>query len=116
MIQEPQETPNSNVHEADNSTLSDAERKQQQDLARANSLQDKDPPLVRNIYTADPSAHVFDGKIYIYPSHDIESEACTNDDGDQFAMRDYHVLSLDNETAVATDHGIALCVDDIPWA
>ena len=30
-------------------------------------------PLVKHIYTADPSAHVFDGKIYIYPSHDIEA-------------------------------------------
>lgn len=26
-------------------------------------------PLVTHIYTADPSAHVFEGKIYIYPSH-----------------------------------------------
>lgn len=25
-------------------------------------------PLVCHIYTADPSAHVFNGKIYIYPS------------------------------------------------
>ena len=31
-------------------------------------------PLVEHIYTADPSAHVFEGKIYIYPSHDIESD------------------------------------------
>ena len=27
-------------------------------------------PLVNDLYTADPSAHVFNGKIYIYPSHD----------------------------------------------
>jgi hypothetical protein len=26
-------------------------------------------PLVTHIYTADPSAHVFEGKIYVYPSH-----------------------------------------------
>jgi arginine deiminase len=25
-------------------------------------------PLVSHIYTADPSAHVFNGRIYIYPS------------------------------------------------
>ena len=30
-------------------------------------------PLVKHIYTADPSAHVFDGKIYIYPSHDVDA-------------------------------------------
>ena len=99
-----------------NNELSDAELKQQQDLARANSLQGKNQPLVTNIYTADPSAHVFEGKIFIYPSHDIETDACTNDDGDQFAMRDYHVLSVDSDTGTATDHGVALSVDDIPWA
>ena len=30
-------------------------------------------PLVTHIYTADPSAHYFNGKIYIYPSHDIDA-------------------------------------------
>ena len=38
--------------------------------------------LTPGIYTADPSAHVFDGKIYIYPSHDIESGIPENDNGD----------------------------------
>ena len=33
-------------------------------------------PLVSNIYTADPSAHVFNDKIYIYPSHDIDARYC----------------------------------------
>ena len=28
-------------------------------------------PLITHIFTADPSAHVFDDKLYIYPSHDI---------------------------------------------
>lgn len=27
-------------------------------------------PLVSHMFTVDPSAHVFGGKIYIYPSHD----------------------------------------------
>ena len=31
-------------------------------------------PLVSEIFTADPSAHVFNGKIYVYPSHDIVEE------------------------------------------
>lgn len=31
------------------------------------------PPLVTHIYTADPSARVFEGKIYVYPSHDIDA-------------------------------------------
>src|SRR5690349_15484685 len=43
--------------------------------------------LVKNIYIADPSAHVFNGKIYVYPSHDIESGIKENDNGDHFDMR-----------------------------
>jgi hypothetical protein len=30
-------------------------------------------PLITSMYTADPSSHVFNGKIYIYPSHDIDA-------------------------------------------
>ena len=43
-------------------------------------------PLVKHIYTADPSAHVFNGKIYIYPSHDIENDIPFDDLGSHFAM------------------------------
>ena len=73
-------------------------------------------PLISTIYTADPSAHVFDGKIYIYPSHDIEAGIPENDKGDHFAMRDYHILSLDSIGGNVTDHGVALDLKDIPWA
>ncbi|WP_246558908.1 glycoside hydrolase family 43 protein [Hymenobacter piscis] len=73
-------------------------------------------PLISNIYTADPSAHVFNGKIYIYPSHDIETGMPENDNGDHFAMRDYHILSMDSVGGPVTDHGAALDVQDIPWA
>ena len=37
-------------------------------------------PLVTHIYTADPSAHVFNGKIYVYPSHDLEHDGEDNDE------------------------------------
>src|SRR4051812_29090772 len=50
-------------------------------------------PLVTNIYTADPSAHVFNGRIYVYPSHDIDAGIPEDDNGAHFAMRDYHILS-----------------------
>ena len=73
-------------------------------------------PLVSNIYTADPSAHVFDGRIYIYPSHDIESNTPEDDEGGHFDMKDYHVLSMDSIGATVTDHGVALDIKDIPWA
>lgn len=74
-------------------------------------------PLVTNIYTADPSAHVFNGKIYIYPSHDIENDIPFDDLGSHFAMEDYHVLSMNSpEDKNATDNGVALHVKDVPWA
>ncbi|WJG08656.1 glycoside hydrolase family 43 protein [Aliiglaciecola sp. LCG003] len=73
-------------------------------------------PLVTDIYTADPSAHVFEGKLYIYPSHDVQSDIPENDSGDHFAMRDYHVLSVDAIGQPAKVHNVALALEDIPWA
>ncbi|BEJ10595.1 hypothetical protein CspHIS471_0100170 [Cutaneotrichosporon sp. HIS471] len=72
-------------------------------------------PLVTHIYTADPSAHVFDGKIYIYPSHDRENDHVFNDKGDQYDMVDYHVLSLSEEGGEVTDLGVAISAKDVPW-
>jgi hypothetical protein len=73
-------------------------------------------PLVTNIYTADPSAHVFNDKIYIYPSHDTATGTPENDNGDHFNMMDYHILSMDSVGGKVTDNGIALNIKDIPWA
>ncbi len=73
-------------------------------------------PLVTHIYTADPSAHVFDGKLYIYPSHDIDAGIPFNDNGDHFGMEDYHVLRMDSPDSKAEDCGVALHVKDVPWA
>jgi hypothetical protein len=73
-------------------------------------------PLIKNIYTADPSAHVFNGKIYIYPSHDIDAGDAFDDLGSHFAMEDYHVISMDSPNSEAKDNGIALHVNDVPWA
>lgn len=73
-------------------------------------------PLVTDIFTADPSAHVFEGKIYIYPSHDIDAGIPQKDDGSHFDMRDYHVFSMDSIGGKVTDHGVALDIKDIPWA
>jgi hypothetical protein len=73
-------------------------------------------PLVSHIYTADPSAHVFNGRIYIYPSHDTATGTSENDNGDHFNMMDYHVLSMDAVGGQVTDHGVALDIKDVPWA
>ena len=72
-------------------------------------------PLVTHIFTADPSAHVFDGKIYIYPSHDLPHGNIDNDRGDEYAMQDYHILRMDNVDSECVDCGEALHMKDVPW-
>jgi hypothetical protein len=73
-------------------------------------------PLVTSIYTADPSAHVFGGKIYVYPSHDIPVPTPDDDLGNQYAMRDYRVLRMDKVGAKVTIGPVALDVKQVPWA
>jgi beta-xylosidase len=72
-------------------------------------------PLVTHIFTADPSAHVFEGKLYIYPSHDLDHNGSDNDNGDQYKMEDYHILSLEDLNSPCIDHGEALHMKNIPW-
>ncbi|TCO10382.1 glycoside hydrolase family 43 protein [Natronoflexus pectinivorans] len=72
--------------------------------------------FLKDMYIADPHAHVFNGKLYIYPSHDYEAGIPEDDLGSHFAMKDYHVFSLENIDDEITDHGKALDVDDIQWA
>lgn len=76
-------------------------------------------PLVTHMYTADPSVHVYEDKIYIYPSHDLDHDVPNNDSGDQYQMQDYHVFSIDDledPDCPCVDHGEALHVKDVPWA
>lgn len=75
-------------------------------------------PLVTDIYTADPSAHVFEGKIYIYPSHDLDhnNPDTGSNEGDQFDMEDYHVFSMEDMHTLPVDHGEVLNVKNVPWA
>ncbi|KAK8098885.1 Xylosidase/arabinosidase [Apiospora kogelbergensis] len=76
------------------------------------------PPLITSIYTADPSAHVFNGRVYIYPSHDRETDIAFNDNGDQYDMADYHVFStssLEPPYTDVVDHGVVLRTEDVPW-
>lgn len=73
-------------------------------------------PLVKHIFTADPSAHIFEGRIYIYPSHDLDHDGPINDNGDQYKMEDYHVLSIADFNSPVIDHGEVLHVKDVPWA
>lgn len=62
-------------------------------------------PIISHSFTADPTARVFDGKIYLYPSHDIKSPVERLKDW--FCMEDYHVYSSQN-LVDWTDHGVIL--------
>src|SRR5687767_3214611 len=73
-------------------------------------------PLVQHIYTADPSAHLFNGRVYIYPSHDTATGTKEDDIGSHFDMRDYHILSMDSVGGAVMDHGVALDIKNVSWA
>ncbi|MFL6549152.1 MAG: glycoside hydrolase family 43 protein [Povalibacter sp.] len=73
-------------------------------------------PLITELYTADPSAHVFQGKLYIYPSHDIETGVPQDAIGSRFDMKDYHVFSMTSIPGQVKDHGVALALQNVPWA
>ena len=69
-------------------------------------------PVIRHQFTADPTARVFDGKVYLYPSHDIVPPAGQR--ADWFCMADYHVFSSTNLTDW-TDHGVIVTQNAVPW-
>lgn len=70
-------------------------------------------PLVTHMYTADPTARCFDGKLYVYPSSDIVPPEGT--DFPRFCMPGYHVFSLENG-ATWKDYGWLLKENDVPWS
>ena len=70
-------------------------------------------PIVRNQYSADPSARVFGDKVYLFPSHDILATEGKGRVG-WFCMEDYHVFSSANLTDW-TDHGMIVTQNKVPW-
>lgn len=71
-------------------------------------------PFVRNQFTADPSARVFNGRVYVFPSHDIPVPEGKNLRKDWFCMEDYHVFSSEN-LVDWIDHGMIVSQYDAPW-
>ena len=69
-------------------------------------------PIIHDQFTADPTARVFNGRMYLYPSHDIVSPIESL--SDWFCMADYHVFSSDN-LVDWTDDGVILTQNNIPW-
>jgi len=70
-------------------------------------------PFITNQFTADPSARVFGGRVYVYPSHDIPCGPGRGRPG-WFCMEDYHVFSSANLTDW-TDHGVIVTQNKVPW-
>lgn len=79
-------------------------------LAGACSAQN---PIVRNQYSADPSARVFGDKVYLFPSHDILAQEGKGRVG-WFCMEDYHVFSS-ADLSEWTDHGMIVTQNQVPW-
>ncbi|MEZ0242242.1 MAG: glycoside hydrolase family 43 protein [Sphingomonas sp.] len=79
-------------------------------------------PLVTSTYTADPAAHVFGGRIYVYASHDVAGPPLSgeppfqNSEGNSFRMTDFVVLSMDRPGGPVTLHTDILDIEDVPWA
>jgi len=65
-------------------------------------------PIINTAYSADPSAHVFNDRMYVYASHD-------RNDAREFDMIDYHVYSS-SDLRNWRDHGIAFRLADSTWA
>jgi beta-xylosidase len=59
-------------------------------------------------FQADPSARVFGGRLYIYPSHDIAGSK-------GWDMVDWHVFSTD-DMVKWQDHGVIFSLKDTTWA
>lgn len=76
-------------------------------------------PIIKHIYTADPTARVYNGKLYIYPSHDVPwntewEKLGAVREGNGHVMTDYHAFSTTDLTHY-TDHGVIVAQKDVPW-
>jgi hypothetical protein len=72
-------------------------------------------PLILDQFTADPTARVFEGKVYVYPSHDINEPPGYKGRPNWFVMEDYHVFSSGNLTDWK-DHGVIVTRSGVAWA
>ena len=71
-------------------------------------------PIIRNQFSADPTARVFNGKVYVFPSHDIPTPPEKQGRKDWFCMADYHVFSSSDLTDW-TDHGVIVSQNKVAW-
>jgi len=71
-------------------------------------------PIIRDQFTADPSARVIGDRVYVFPSHDIRCEEGQGRGPSWFCMEDYHVFSSENLTDWK-DHGMILSQNEVAW-
>lgn len=71
-------------------------------------------PIIRDQFSADPTARVMNGKVYVFPSHDIPTPPNKNLRENWFCMPDYHVFSSENLNDW-TDHGTIVSQNKVPW-
>lgn len=71
-------------------------------------------PVIRDQFTADPTARVFGDKIYLFPSHDIPGGVQAHTGEPWFRMQDYHVFSSE-DLMNWTDHGVIVSQENVPW-
>lgn len=81
-------------------------------LAAASYSAPAQNPVIRDQFSADPTARVFNDRMYLYPSHDIPG--AIDKLKEWFCMADYHVFSSDN-LCDWTDHGVIVSQDRVPW-
>ena len=65
-------------------------------------------PIVQTNYTADPAPMVYNGKVYLYTSHD-------EDESTWFTMDDWRLYTTE-DMVNWTDHGTILSYKDFEWA
>ena len=65
-------------------------------------------PIIQTMYTADPAPMVYNGKLYLYTSHD-------EDNSSWFVMNNWKLYST-TDMVNWTDHGVVLSYSDFSWA
>lgn len=65
-------------------------------------------PIIQTAYTADPAPMVYNGKVYLYTTHD-------EDNSTWFTMNDWRLYTTD-DMVNWTDHGTVLSYKDFKWS
>ncbi len=69
-------------------------------------------PVVKHMFTADPTARVINNKLFVFPSTDVLDPNSPAENG--FSMPYYHIFSSEN-LIDWTDHGRQIDQVNVPW-